>query len=133
MRPSHARESKNLIVAQSTRLGISTVPIWCWRPRELTESCCSLACVGSPKKLVLRPAKEYLSNKMDELATERKGKQTRIKVSSCHSHVLYLDCHCLKGVGWGSIPVSNNITQKNPPVTALVGSPNPEGWSLKMR
>lgn len=77
-------ESKNLIVAQSTRLGISAIPIWCWRLRELTESCCSLAYVESPKKLVLRPVNEYLSNKMDEPGTKSEGKQAKIKVSFCH-------------------------------------------------
>lgn len=105
-------ESKNLIVAQSTRLGISAVPIWCWRLRELTESCCSLAYVESPKKLVLRPAKEYLSNKMDELGTESEGKQAKIKVSFCHIQVLYLGWHRPKGGGVEGLPVSDNISQE---------------------
>lgn len=61
---------------QSTRLGVSAVPI-CQRPGGFLENCWSSVCIGSPKKPVLTLVKECQSNSIDELTRRREGKQTQ--------------------------------------------------------
>ena len=69
----------NLVV--STRLDVSAVLIWYWSPGGFLGNCWSPVCTGHLRK-VLKPVKESLSNRIDELASESEGKQAKSKFPS---------------------------------------------------
>lgn len=77
---SHNRKARNMVVAESMRLDVSTVPVCCWNSRQFSKSCLSSVCIGIPKKKVLIPAKECLSNRIAELVSENERKLTKIKI-----------------------------------------------------
>lgn len=78
---SHFRGAKNLVVAQSTRLGVSTfTPILVLKAWRVPGGCRSAVYVGNLKKLLLISEKEY-HNRINELVSKIEGKQTKSKVS----------------------------------------------------
>lgn len=68
-------KAKDLVVVQSKRLAVSTVPIWCWNYREVLERCPCLVSVEILKKRVLIPLKVSFMNSIYELPSKSEGKQ----------------------------------------------------------
>lgn len=79
-------DGKSNELVQSMRLYVSIVPIWHWSLKEVLPWCQSLEYIGIiQNKQVLIPVKECLDDRMDELASEREGKQVKKEASSSMS------------------------------------------------
>ena len=74
---SHTGKANNLMVVQSPRLNVSTVPIWHWHLRGFLESCWSSVCIGIWKKLHVLLVREWDSHRIDELACKSGRKQAK--------------------------------------------------------
>lgn len=76
-------------------------------PLEVLESCKSSLHTGSPKKEVLTPAKDWIRNKVDELASEREDKYAKKqKLPSS----FYVGCHSrVWSKVWVGLPTSKAL------------------------
>lgn len=66
---SHTGEARSLVV-QSTRLDVSAVPVWCWRPGRFLGAAGLKSMLESPVKLVLTLVKKCRSSRIDKLASD---------------------------------------------------------------
>lgn len=53
-------KATNPVITSSVTLGVSTIPAWCWSPREVLERCQVSVYTGILKKWVLTPAEGWV-------------------------------------------------------------------------
>lgn len=79
---SHAWKAEHPVAAQSKRLDVSAALVWHWRPGGFLEGFWTSVSVGippPPKKMVLILAKDWHSNRIDEVATKCEGHATKAR------------------------------------------------------